>query len=146
MLQIASSSITRARYGLRRYIATLNILGSRCPHSSMSGCCRLALRCLIGRGGRSESIAPVRLNYWPQELTPRYPISSNSHKKKNLLQLSSSATLLQLFRRNNARPPSSCPICDWNLIEKSNIYPDIQKKLIYIQYVQTTSSQALKLR
>ena len=35
--------------------------------------------CLIGRRGRSESIARVRLNYQPQELTgPRYPILSNS--------------------------------------------------------------------
>ena len=74
-------------------------------HSSKSGGCQLAVRCLIGRGGRSESIAPVRLNYWPQELTPRYPISSSNSPPRS-----------QLFHRNNARPPWSCPICDSNLV------------------------------
>ena len=39
--------------------------------------------CLIGRRGRSESIARVRLNYQPQELTgPRYPILSNSSPRR----------------------------------------------------------------
>ena len=38
---------------------------------------------LIGRRGRSESIARVRLNYQPQELTgPRYPILSNSSPRR----------------------------------------------------------------
>ena len=39
--------------------------------------------CLIGRRGRSESIARVRLNYQPQEVTgPRYPILSNSSPRR----------------------------------------------------------------
>ena len=39
--------------------------------------------CLIGRRGRSESIARVRLNYQPQEVTGlRYPILPNSSPRR----------------------------------------------------------------